>query len=228
MGYSKIIDHESDLPSYRIQLFSLQSYPRNGRMDGPASSSRSSSRYHRLPLHLLRIRHWWIQVSHESDPFNLPYPSATVSLRYRIPLQCPEGYRFPCPSLSAHRHLRHAHSRDDSMQIGEYRITQVSSTDFITMCNNGYPQEELSSYRYVVVFRLIDLFLAFFGKLFSIWSNLIEGNREKHWGLPWKRIISSIIFPIVGIQHGVFDFFARAGAFGCGMGNLAPLETAFC
>ncbi|GMR37157.1 hypothetical protein PMAYCL1PPCAC_07352, partial [Pristionchus mayeri] len=52
--------------------------------------------------------------------------------------------------------------------------------------------EELSSYRYVVVFRLLDFFLAFFG-----------------------------------IQHGVFDFFARAGAFGCGMAHLPPLETAF-
>ncbi|GMT15784.1 hypothetical protein PFISCL1PPCAC_7081, partial [Pristionchus fissidentatus] len=52
--------------------------------------------------------------------------------------------------------------------------------------------EELSSYRYVVVFRLLDIFIAFFG-----------------------------------IQHAVFDFFARAGAFGCGMAHLPPLETAF-
>lgn len=82
----------------------LQSDPRNGRMDGPASSSRSTSCYHRLPLHILRIRHWWIHVSYESVPHD-----------YRIPLQCPEGYRFPGPSLSAHWHLRHAHSRDDRL-----------------------------------------------------------------------------------------------------------------
>jgi hypothetical protein len=51
--------------------------------------------------------------------------------------------------------------------------------------------DELCPYRYIVVFRLLDIFFMFFG-----------------------------------LQQPVFDFLARAGAFGCGT-VLPALETSF-